>query len=103
MAKTGRITKERPNGRARKELNNTQIFVKLRDAIKDVAAERCTYNDFADMLNDALNQGYPIDFVPDLIYTRSLLCLAIKEYHTYDIAEHLIDIGADVNVKDPFF
>ena len=57
MAKTGRITKERPNGRARKELNNTQIFVKLRDAIKDVAAERCTYNDFADMLNDALNQG----------------------------------------------
>lgn len=103
MAKTGRITKERPNGRARKELNNTQIFVRLRDAIKDVACARCTYNDFADMLNDALNQGYPIDFVPDLIYTRSLLCLAIKEYHTYDIAEHLIDIGADVNVKDPFF
>lgn len=103
MVANRRNTKERPNGRARKELNNTQIFVKLRDAIKDVAAERCTYNDFAEMLNDALNQGYPIDFVPDLIYTRSLLCLAIKEYHTYDIAEHLIDMGTDVNVKNPWF
>ena len=78
-----------------------QVFIELKNAIKDVSYNNADPQKFYGMLDKAIKDGFPIDYVPDSLYTRNLLCCAIKEFNTYDIAERLIDMGADVNAMAP--
>ena len=74
----------------------SNIYNELQSAIR---TSKSAGTKFRKILADGLKRGYPINYVPNENYSMPLLSISLW-YCKYGLVALLLDIGADVNLKD---
>ena len=74
----------------------SNMYNELQSAIR---TSKSAGTKFRKILADGLKRGYPINYVPNENYSMPLLSISLW-YCKYGLVALLLDIGADVNLKD---